>query len=85
MSDLVGWWCLQHVAKKHRAIANHQFSPLQTFENLHPIVPSKSGLDDSLHKMVAVRGYPGHHRAIRFADHTIGRYSSGFYRDHPHE
>ena len=60
--------------------AHDQFSALQTIENLNLVVVSQAGLDDSLHKMVAIGCHPSRHRAIGFADHAIRGYSDGFHR-----
>src|SRR5580658_5804774 len=51
---LVGWWRLQHVAKKHCVVRYDEFSAVQTIENLNTVVVSQADLDDSLHKMVTI-------------------------------
>src|ERR1022692_4430222 len=77
---LVGWWRLQHVAEKHCVVRYHQFSAVQTIENLNPVVVSQADLDDSLYKMAAIGCHPSRHRAIGFADHAIRGYSDRFHR-----
>jgi len=42
--DLVGGWRLQHVAQEYRTVADHQFSTLQTIENLNLAVSSQAVL-----------------------------------------
>src|ERR1022692_1463396 len=78
--ELVAWWRLQHVAKKHGVVGYDQFSALQTIENLNPVVVSQADLNDSLYKMVAIGCHPSRHRAIGFADHAIRGYGDGFHR-----
>ena len=76
---MVGAYCSMS-AQKHGAVRYGQFSRAAIRRESEPVVFPQAGLDDSLHKMAAVGGHPGRHRAVGFAHHAIGGMATDFHR-----